>query len=327
MSSEPKAEGNESGSAANRVVVLTGATGALGSQLANFLEPLGYELRALVRSPTSQPDGNFSQVLDWETARANDAALEALLTGAFAVVHLASSQSKHPERQQDAHLHMPDRLLTLGARMGLARFISLSSIKAIAGEMAPGPLSVDQVPAPDSDYGRYKLAAEQLVRDHPANETVATWILRLPMVYGPNAIGNFRLLRWVARWGLPLPVASTNRRSILYINNLFCLLERLLIEPVSEGHSPSATVLHVADPEALSTQQLLTLIVEAEGGRMHGITLPSHWAEKFRKVPVAGGLFTRLLGSLELDVGAVPGWDDWRPPYSTEQGIAESIRR
>ena len=93
------------------------------------------------------------------------------------------------------------------------------------GETHGEPLTVSSPAQPNSDYGRYKLAAEDLVRDHPANASMATYVLRLPMVYGPNAEGNFALLRKVTRLGLPLPVAA-DRLSMRWFSSWYRALWR-----------------------------------------------------------------------------------------------------
>ena len=304
------------------VVLLTGAGGNLGGQLADYLAARSWKLRALVRDAGSQPGAHFERVLDWPTAKSDPDSLRELLTGVSTVVHLASSQASNPQEQQDAHLSMPDALLAAGAISGLKQFIALSSVKAIAGEYDSARLRVDHVPKPNSVYGEYKLAAEELVRRHPANSCVSSFILRLPMVYSPNAIGNFALLRKMARWGLPLPVATDNRRSVLFAENLFGFIEQLL----SQVNAPGNVIVHLADEHALSTHDFFALIAAAEGVTGRSIVLSSAWAERLAGLPVLGGLATRLLGSLELDTVSAQRYGDWQLPFDTATGVAAAVR-
>ena len=304
------------------VVLLTGAGGNLGRQLAAYLATRSWTLRALVRRPGSRPSAQFERVLDWPTAMSDPDALRELMTGVTAVVHLASSQSSDPAQQQDAHLHMPDALLKTGAVTGLKQFIALSSVKAIAGEHAAHLLQVDQLPKPTSVYGEYKLEAEQLVRNHPANEVLASFLLRLPMVYGANAAGNFALLRKVARLGIPLPVANDNQRSVLYAQNLFGFIERLL----QSSNPPGCSTVHLADEQPLSTQEFFRLVAAAEGASGRTLALSSRWAERLAGVPVVGGLATRLLGSLAMDTTSAQRFTDWQLPYDTARGVAEAVK-
>jgi|GEM_PF-884311 len=304
-------------------VLLTGAAGQLGLQLADYLHARGFQVRALVRQSvlTSAENPAFSMVASWDQVRSNPAALDALLDGVQAVAHLASRSSKDHQQNLDAHIAMPDKLLSAGAARGLQTFISLSSIKAIAGEHAAGPLGTGTQPQPNSDYGQFKYDAEQMLRDHAANQQVATWVLRLPMVYGPEPAGNFALLQKATRLRLPLPVAADNRRSLLFSLNLFACIERLIQQPAA----PGANTLHVADREAISTDAFLQLIAQAQGRKAFGLTLPSAWAERLQAVPVIGALATRLLGSLELDLSSLSQLGDWQLPYSTAEGVKLSL--
>lgn len=313
----------------SEVVLLTGAGGYLGRQLADCLATRSFVLRALVREQSDKrgaakargDGGLFDQVLDWPTAKANPDTLHELLKGVSSVIHLASSQSSDPAQQADAHLHMPEALLAAGANTGLKRFIALSSVKAIAGEHDSAVLAVDQTPRPNSAYGEYKLAAEDLVRGHQANAALATYVLRLPMVYGANAGGNFALLQKIARSGVPLPVSKDNRRSVLCADNLFSFIECLLRAEETKG---SAT-LHVADEQALSTYEFFKLIAAAQGAAGRTLPLSSRWADRLAGVPVVGGLATRLLGSLQMDSNLNEHFADWRMPLDTATGVQNAI--
>lgn len=310
----------------SEVVLLTGAGGYLGRQLVNYLTQRSVELRALVRAKQSDgrvaPIAGINRLLDWPTAKSDPATLRKLLSGVTTVVHLASSQSSDPAQQTDAHLHMPDALLAAGAATGLRRFISLSSVKAIAGEHNPQLLAVDHVPCPNSAYGEYKLAAEELVRQHSANAQLATYVLRLPMVYGANSAGNFGLLRKMARAGLPLPVGKDNRRSVLYADNLFSVIRQLSCADDPSG----STTLHVADEQALSTYEFFKLIAAAEGVTGRTLPLSVNWAERLEGVPGVGGFATRLLGSLVMDTTSSHRYTGGQLPFDTATAVRHAVQ-
>jgi len=246
-----------------------------------------------------------------------------LLDGVSSIVHLASSAAAEEQARRDAHLGMPELLLDAACRASVSRFIVLSSIKAIAGEAHEHALKPDCTPAPTSDYGRFKMKAEALVRDHEANSRLATFTLRLPMVYGPGPAGNFAALRRAARLRLPLPVAADNRRSLLFCDNLFAGIVHLLSRPQTPGHR----LAHIADADALSTRQFFALIAEAEGRQGWCLTIPSSWGQKLVGVPLLGGISERLLGSLCFEQDSLNDLPDWQIPYTTAEGIRESIKR
>jgi len=304
-------------------VLITGASGRLGKQLGAHLNSRGYRLRALVRDAQScvLPD-YFEAVLDWKSARADSTAVDALLSGVASIVHLASSGASDEQALDAAHLGVPQLLLDAANKASVAKFIALSSIKAIAGEAHALALGPGVTPAPTSDYGVRKLQAEALLRDHCANSQLATYTLRLPMVYGADCIGNFGALCKAARWRLPIPVAADNQRSTLYIENLFSGIGHLLASQARPGHQ----LFHLADREAVSSKAFFQLIAQAQGSSGWCLTLPSRLAQVFAKVPVVGGISDRLLGSLRFEAETLNNLPDWHAPYSTAEGVNAAIQ-
>ena len=311
-------------SAASDIVLLTGASGRLGQQLGGYLKTRGFKLRALVKNDQAVSD-HFEAKLEWRVAQTDSAAVDALLEGVASVVHLASSGVGDEQAQRDAHLGMPELLLEAAARSSVSRFIALSSIKAIAGEASEQALGLAAKPAPTSDYGRFKLRAETLLREHAANAGLATFTLRLPMVYGPGASGNFSMLRKAARLRLPLPVATDNQRSVLFSENLFAGITHLLSEPQAPGHK----LVHLADGAAISTKLFFQLIAAAEGSRGWSVTLPGRWGQSVASIPLlgdfVGGVAERLLGSLRFEQDSLNHIDGWEIPYTTAEGIRAAI--
>ena len=301
-------------------VLLTGAGGRLGSQLAAYLRARGVPLRALVRDASTLAD-HYESVLEWQSARIDTQALVDLLQGVTSVVHMASTGSSKPSDREETHLAMPGALLTAARDASVQSFVSVSSVKAIAGEAHDCPLTLDAVPAPNSDYGRFKLAAEELVRTHGANAELATYTLRLPMVYGSDPAGNFMALRTAARWGLPVPVAADNRRSLLFSENLFACVEHLIRSPVTPGHK----LLHLADGDAISTLDFFKLIAAAQGNRGLCLTLSRNWATRLEAIPVLGGIGSRLLGSLQFDSASLNDVPEWQMPFTTAEAVAQAV--
>lgn len=113
---------------------------------------------------------------------------------------------------------------------GVKQFIYLSSI-IIYGDSAPigkeKVITRDTIPAPTNFYGDSKLQGEKAVLELQS-EGFQVLALRLPMVYGKGAKGNFqKLMKFVER--IPIFPGVENQRSMIYIGNL-CELIRIGIE-------------------------------------------------------------------------------------------------
>ena len=84
------------------------------------------------------------------------------------------------------------------------------------------------------------------------------------MIHGPGNKGNLNLLYNVVKKGIPWPLgAFENKRTFTSIDNLCYVVEGLLTKEVASG------VYHMADDEALSTNELIAVICEAMGRKAH----------------------------------------------------------
>ncbi len=191
----------------------------------------------------------------------------------------------------------------------------------VNGDGRSQPYTEEDAPGPEDPYGVSKCEAEALVRAY--DDRIETVILRSPLVYGPGVGGNFRrLLRLseVAR-RIPLPLGGVrNRRSLIYVGNLVDAILHLLQAPEAPGHT-----FLVSDGEDLSTAELVHRIGRAGGFAPRLVRFP------LLPLRFAGGLIgkaaevSRLTASLTVDAAALRA-TGWRPPYSVDQGLAQTVR-
>lgn len=138
------------------------------------------------------------------------------------------------------------------------KFIFFSSVKAVADTVNEYALTEYEKPHPIGPYAESKLAAEDHIRDkfdfhHPSEKRV--YILRPCMTHGPGNKGNLNLLYKVVSKGIPWPLGSfENRRSFTSIGNLNFVVQQLVDRDIPAG------IYNMADDEALSTNELITII-------------------------------------------------------------------
>ena len=197
-------------------VLVTGASGFIGSAVVEALARDGHTVRAAVRRPhLSFPDGvevmqhpDLAQAFDWQP----------LLQDVDQVVHLAGiAHTKGADAAYDRINRLATaRLAAAAAHARIEHFVYISSIRAQSGPAADHALTERDDPAPTDAYGASKLAAEEAVR----TSGVPFTILRPVLLYGPGVKGNLALLARAAATRLPLPVKDfANRRSLLGIDN------------------------------------------------------------------------------------------------------------
>lgn len=176
-------------------VLLTGATGLVGSRLLPRLADAGFECRALVRRETALPEGVTAVVGDLD----DPASLQAAVEGADAVVHLAALFRTGDDdaiwrANRDGTRSLIDATQTHAPG---ARFIMARTGNVYNNDSARPSRESDEC-APTAAYPASKLAAEELLRQSGLNWS----ILRLPFVYGDDDGHLAMIPRLAPRLGL-----------------------------------------------------------------------------------------------------------------------------
>ena len=141
---------------------------------------------------------------------------------------------------------------------GVDQFIFMSSMIIYSG-CKDKIITKNTTPTPLNFYGDSKWQADQLI-GAMANDSFKVVILRPPMIYGKGSKGNYPQLAKLAG-ALPVFPKTTNRRSMLYIDNL-CEFVRLMIKYDESG------VFFPQNREYTDTSEMVRMIADAKG---HGI--------------------------------------------------------
>jgi UDP-glucose 4-epimerase len=158
-------------------LLLTGASGLVGSRLLPRLARAGFDCRALVRGDTVLPDGVTAVPGDL----ADPGSLPAAVEGVDAVVHLAALfRTTDEDAIWRANLDGTRNLVeAVQAHAPQARFV-LASTGNVYDADASRPHRETDACTPTAAYPASKLAAEELLR-----ASGLTWaVVRLPFVYG-----------------------------------------------------------------------------------------------------------------------------------------------
>lgn len=307
------------------LVVVTGASGFIGSALCEALVRHGHRVRRAVRTPTHATSdevalGDYGAGTDWRQA----------LAGADCVVHLAART--HVVEKEAAgrlaeyrrvNVEATRKLATDALAAGVRRLIFLSSTKVNGEESAAGSAFREgDPPQPQDAYGVTKREAEDALLALSGSTPLEAVIVRPPLVYGPGVKGNFlRLMRLVAR-GLPLPFgAIENRRSLIYVGNLVHAIRACIAAP----QAARRTFL-VSDGEDFSTPQLIVALARALERRPRLVNCPRPLLESVAALAGKSADIARLTRSLQVDSGLIRRELGWSPPYTAAQGLAETAR-
>ncbi|MBR0779037.1 NAD-dependent epimerase/dehydratase family protein [Bradyrhizobium diazoefficiens] len=305
-----------------RTVLVTGANGFIGRNLVPILEARGYVVRRAVRAGAMLENdievGSIGPATDWESATA----------GVDAVIHLAA-RVHHPNEEHAAELYKSVnaegtlQLAHTAARANVRRFVFLSSI-LVNGSCTDGkaPFTEKDQVSPRGVYGQSKAAAESGLQQLAAESQMSVCIVRPPLVYGRDAVGNFRQLVRAIRIGIPLPFGLVNnRRSFVSVQNLASFIS---VATELEFYTGCKTFL-VADAEQVSLSNFIRRMGSAMDRSPILVPIPVGLLE-FAANVIKPGLRDSLLGSMEIDTSAALS-TGWRAPLSMDDGLKLAFNR
>jgi UDP-glucose 4-epimerase len=312
--------------AAAKPVVVTGADGFIGRALVAHFDRAGRAFRGVVRAYAAAAPPKAHCRAAGDLATIAEPALDELVAGASAIVHLAGRAHVLDESAADpdaayaaANVAATVRLARAGVRAGVARFVLASTVKVNGESSAPGhPFRPADPPRPRDAYARSKRDAERELAAIAAGTPMSPIVLRLPLVYGPGVKGNFLTLMDEVARERRLPLASIrNRRSLLYVGNLVEAIEAALDAAV-----PPAGAHFVADGQSVSVPELVTAIGSALGVTARLVAVPVRLLEFGGRILGRRALVARLAGTLEVDTASFAAATGWRPRYDLGEGLA-----
>ena len=321
----------------SRRFVITGANGFIGGHLTARLSETGAGGRLLSRKQPAAVPGGFAWQ-EWQAGRATR------LDGAgpdACVIHLATVH--HVERPDTAAQMAFEEVNVRGTRQlladctaaGIRRFIFFSSIKAAAS--AHGTTAQTEsdpaLEAPNSEYGRSKLAAEQCVRAWAAADASrAALILRPAVVYGPGNTANlYALVDAIARGRFFFAGRNDNFKSLVAVQNVVAAVDHLAVRM-----QPGVELFYLVDRESYSMRDIAGMVARAMGrnDRFQSLPVPLLRAgaaagdvvERMtgRKFPLTSRRLAALLEVTHFTSAKLVG-TGFTHPVATEAGLAEMV--
>lgn len=235
-------------------VLVTGASGFLGSATCARLLEDGHEALALVRRPGSEPEGTIAVAGDLTDA----ASLSAAVSGANpdAVMHLAAeiASQRSEERVRRVNVDGTGALIDACAAAGGPRIIFTSTV--VTGDAGGRVLTEDEPLPVTTPYGRSKQECERML----AASGLPHVIVRPSHVYGP---GGWYLEELVDRLRSPgrfcVIGRGDNLWDVVHVDDVVSALVMALDE------LPSGETYHCVDDEPITYYDFMALSAEALG--------------------------------------------------------------
>lgn len=242
------------------MILVTGATGFIGSHLVEMLLARGEAVRALVRRRSSLPavDVVYGDVV-------SGAGLEQALRDIQVVIHLAgATKALRPADYYTANVKGTEMLARAIAGRPI-RLVHVSSLAAAGPSSSGIPIAEDADPRPVTHYGKSKLEAEYAVRALRPDAV----IVRPPVVYGPRDTDVLQVLKPISR-GWALQITGAERWfSAIYVRDL---VEGLLAAARSPG--AAGRTYFISYPSPVSWSELASLAGRIMGRSPRMVRVP-----------------------------------------------------
>jgi uronate dehydrogenase len=170
-------------------VLVTGASGSIGTALRELLPGHGWAVRGLDRTPAAG-------VVPGDIASPAD--LDAALEGVEAVVHLAAQPTEAPWPViREANIEGTYQVFEAARRRGVARIVYASSVHAVGFTPITAGLPGDAPPRPDTLYGVSKVFGEALARYYVERYGMRVACLRIG-TFAPKPFDQRSLSTWLS---------------------------------------------------------------------------------------------------------------------------------
>ncbi|MFB0566681.1 MAG: NAD-dependent epimerase/dehydratase family protein [Candidatus Aminicenantaceae bacterium] len=233
--------------------LVTGASGFIGSHLVETLVERNWKVTCFVRKE-SRTDFLKNLPLTIFVGHAeNSESLKRAVDKQDYIFHLAGRiMSASRKTYELANYLLTKNLLEacLIKNSGLKRFVFVSSVSA-AGPSLPGYYSDESQPcAPNSEYGRTKLKAEEEVKKYW--HSIPATIIRPPNVYGPRQQQTELLIKLIRKRIVLSLKERGESTSLIYVKDLVEALIQAALSPTTRNQ-----VYYVTDGKGHSWRDII----------------------------------------------------------------------
>lgn len=237
------------------MILVTGATGFIGSEIVRRASARAWRVRGLARNPERAENlGRLPHVEMFRGDIARAADLDEAMQGVESVIHLVGIIA--PTRRQSftaAHVEGTRAVVAAAERVGVRRYIHMSALGVETGRDL-------------SEYYRTKWAAEEIV----AASSLVSTVFRPSIVFGPGDDFVNRFAKMV-RWSpvAPLPGGGTTRFQPVWVGDVAeCFLQATVMEATPDP------VYDLAGPERMTLAALVAEVAAVLGKRRPVVPIP-----------------------------------------------------
>lgn len=246
-------------------VLVTGASGLVGSHAVKLLVERGYKVRAMLRATSDPKWAALFERLNCEVVTADllkADQLDAVCSGCDAVVHAGAIIAAHGNPADFFRVNVTgtENILNAASRAGVRHFVHISSLSVITGHgdtVKAGedtPLMYSNEP-----YANSKVDAEKFVLNAHACGLITATCLRPGFIYGPEERTWLpRLITALWEGSAWLVDGGARETNVIYVENLCRAIASTLLNSKTYGQ-----VYNLTDGERVTKRQLCDTVCDA----------------------------------------------------------------
>lgn len=243
-------------------VLVTGATGFVGSHLTENLVKEGYKVKVLVRQSS---DTSLLENLDVEIVRGDImdvVAVEKAVRGCQHVYHLAGKMSQLGVSRKHfyaVNVEGTENVARAAMKANVERLVCSSSA-GIYGIIKNPPVDENTKPNPNSPYRESKLLGEEVVLSYHKKEGLPVVVARLTSVFGPRASSWLGLFQAISKKRFQIIGTGDNHEHLGYVSDVIDGLRRCADTKNIEGEC-----YLIAGKEPIKLKRLVDMIEQELG--------------------------------------------------------------
>ena len=258
-------------------VLVTGASGFIGTHILKKLDDKGMQARAMVRPNSINAGRLIGSSVDVVYADLADAnAVARACEGIEMIFHAGASTDGDWESNEQATIKGTRNVLEAAQKQGVKRMVHLSTLAVYElldkakNEIVSEGSAYQSKPRKMGPYAYCKIEAEKLVREATVSGDVGIAILRPGMVIGEGGYPFFphlgfnlggKLFLTIGKGAVPLPFT--------YVGNLVDAVYRAATEDAAIGQ-----IYNIVDDARITARQYLDNFIEVAGADARVVNLP-----------------------------------------------------
>lgn len=320
------------------LVLVTGATGAVGPRVVEELCHSGCRIRTLSLDPLPKglwPDSVEVHIGDVTKTYDVQAAMEGIesVIHLAALLHIVNPPPSLCGMYERVNVGGTTTVVKAAVEAGAKRVVFFSTI-AVYGDSAGQILTEDSPPHPETFYAQTKHTAEQIVLNarRSDGQPLGT-VLRIGAIYGARIKGNYRKLLQALAKGRFIPLGDgTNRRTLVYDKDVAKAAVLALSHPLASGQ-----VYNLSDGHFHTMKEIIKTLCRALGRQVPRFALSSgavHLAAGILedgakilgfKSPIVRAMVDKYTEDIAVDSRRIQTELGFVPQYDLDHGWRETV--